>query len=366
MSVQLAPSPVFRAVANDGTALVGGQLFTYVAGTTTPQATYIDVTQTTPNTNPIILNSRGEANVWLVQSQTYKFVLQDALGNLIWSVDQIAGNNLPFGITVSAAGNVTIGPPTSGLALTVNAASGQQGILINADTTNGTSALQSHVVANAVAGGLVLQNQSLGTAAAIVIDIQNTATTFVLGISGAGFTGTFVPGGPSGQCAGIVTNGPVPLAIGTNATTAQVISAGGNVSILAPPSGVALTVTQNAGSPAFAWTNGAVTANLGIGNAFSVGQLEIFSLGTAPLGLGPTGNAALNFYTNSTNRLSISGAGILSFLGGAGQGQLAGWGTPTGFSVVPNFPGATATLLQTSTAVAEIIAFCKNIGFFAA
>lgn len=91
MTVQLAPPPVFQGFGPLGLPLVGGQLFTYIAGTTTPQVTYVDSTQTTPNTNPVILNSLGQANVWLVIGQTYKLVLNDANGNLIWSVDQIPG-----------------------------------------------------------------------------------------------------------------------------------------------------------------------------------------------------------------------------------------------------------------------------------
>jgi hypothetical protein len=91
MTTILSPVPVFRGFANDGTPLVGGQLFTYVAGTTTPQATWVDSTQTTQNTNPVILNSRGEANVWLDPSLTYKYVLQDSAGNPIWTVDRIFG-----------------------------------------------------------------------------------------------------------------------------------------------------------------------------------------------------------------------------------------------------------------------------------
>jgi hypothetical protein len=47
------------------------------------------------------------------------------------------------------------------------------------------------------------------------------------------------------------------------------------------------------------------------------------------------------------------------------QAALAGWGTPTGGAAVNNFPGATATLLQTSTAVAQIIATLKSFGLFA-
>jgi hypothetical protein len=40
----------------------------------------------------------------------------------------------------------------------------------------------------------------------------------------------------------------------------------------------------------------------------------------------------------------------------------AGWGTPTGNAAVSAFPGATATLLQTSTAVAQIIVMLKSLG----
>jgi hypothetical protein len=377
MSVQLAPSPVFRAVANDGTALSGGKLFTYIAGTTTPQATYVDSTQTTPNTNPIILNSRGEANVWLVQGLTYKLLLQDALGNLIWSVDQIAGNNLPFGITVSAAGNVTIGPPTSGLALTVNAASGQQGILINADTTSGTSALQSHVVANAVAGGLVLQNQSLGPAAGIVIDIQNATATFIVGMSGSGFTGAFVPGGPIGTSAGVLTNGPIPLVLGTSFTAVQVISAAGNVTINAPTGGVSLIVNSitPAGVNDRSMTivgSGAGDSRLGI-NTTTAGnaQINFDTFGVQNWVLGNSrADGALHFASSQTlgisDRLSLGAGGVIAFNGAAGAAPLNGWGTPTGNAVIANYPGATATLVQTSNVVAQIVATLKALGFYGA
>jgi hypothetical protein len=105
MSVQLSPAPIFQGIGPNGVPLVGGQLFTYIAGTSTPQATYVDSTQTTQNTNPVILNSNGQANVWLVTTETYKLVLQDAKGNQIWSVDNIAG-----GVTAQSIGLYPITP----------------------------------------------------------------------------------------------------------------------------------------------------------------------------------------------------------------------------------------------------------------
>jgi hypothetical protein len=113
MTAQLAPSPVFRSWDNLGFPLVGGQLFTYAAGTSTPQATYVDSTQTTQNTNPVILNFRGECFLWLNPLLSYKFVLQDALGNLIWSEDNIQGAiGVSSNIVPSTTNTFTLGTPT--------------------------------------------------------------------------------------------------------------------------------------------------------------------------------------------------------------------------------------------------------------
>lgn len=113
MTAQLAPAPVFRSWDNLGFPLAGGQLFTYAAGTSTPQATYVDSTQTTQNTNPVILNFRGEAFVWLNPLQSYKFVLQDVFGNLIWTEDNIPGAiGVGSNIIPTQTNTFTLGTPT--------------------------------------------------------------------------------------------------------------------------------------------------------------------------------------------------------------------------------------------------------------
>jgi hypothetical protein len=91
MTTQLSPLPVQRFYDNNNNPLSGGQLWTYQAGTSTPQATYTDSTGGTANANPVVMNARGEANVWLTQGQAYKFVLKDASSNTIWTTDQIIG-----------------------------------------------------------------------------------------------------------------------------------------------------------------------------------------------------------------------------------------------------------------------------------
>lgn len=78
----LAPLPKFRffTAGSAGTPvrpLVGGKVYFYEAGTTTPKDTYTSSTGLVANTNPVILNSRGEADIWL-GSGAYKMVVTDA------------------------------------------------------------------------------------------------------------------------------------------------------------------------------------------------------------------------------------------------------------------------------------------------
>lgn len=78
-----------------GVILAGGKLNTYLAGTTTPAATYTDSTQITPNSNPVVLNAAGipPQEIWLTAGTKYKFIIQDASNNTIGTYDNISGIN---------------------------------------------------------------------------------------------------------------------------------------------------------------------------------------------------------------------------------------------------------------------------------
>ena len=95
-TTSLSPTPKLQFFDLNGAPLSGGLLYTYAAGTTTPLASYTDSTGLIANTNPIVLDSRGEANVWL-GAAIYKFALYTSVGVLIWTVDNIStnGSNLP-------------------------------------------------------------------------------------------------------------------------------------------------------------------------------------------------------------------------------------------------------------------------------
>lgn len=90
----LIPTGKQLYLGNDGLPLNGGKLFTYLAGTSTPKATYSDAAGTVPNANPIILNARGEALVFW--SGSYDVTLTDALGNIIYSVLNVTETNLGY------------------------------------------------------------------------------------------------------------------------------------------------------------------------------------------------------------------------------------------------------------------------------
>ena len=62
-----------------GVPLAGGKIYSYLAGTTTPQSTYTDSSGSTPNTNPLVLDSSGRGQMW-IGSGIYKFVLEDSGG----------------------------------------------------------------------------------------------------------------------------------------------------------------------------------------------------------------------------------------------------------------------------------------------
>lgn len=82
MSVLLLP-PIFQFFDNNGDPLANGFVYTYAAGTTTPQATFTDSTGTIAAPNPIELNAAGRPTsgggaIW--GDGAYKFIVKDANG----------------------------------------------------------------------------------------------------------------------------------------------------------------------------------------------------------------------------------------------------------------------------------------------
>ncbi len=143
----LSPLVRQRFFDANGVPLAGGQLFSYAAGTTTPQGTFANQGGTT-NANPVVLDAYGYADVWIDVTKSYKFVLEDVNNNVLWTVDNINGvpmsgglqtvNTLPQNTTVTTGNTLTWPNLTipAGLTLTVN--SGANFTAIHPLTVNGT------------------------------------------------------------------------------------------------------------------------------------------------------------------------------------------------------------------------------------
>ena len=90
---------------NNGNPLAGGKLYTYEAGTTIPQTAYVDNTGNTPHSNPIILDSAGRPNeIWLIDGESYKFIIKTSADVTIAMYDNIEGNGSGI-LSVLAAGS---------------------------------------------------------------------------------------------------------------------------------------------------------------------------------------------------------------------------------------------------------------------
>ena len=95
MAFFLSPIGNEQQLDANGNPLNAGRILTYLAGSTTPTATYTDNTGATQQANPIILNSLGlpSSPIWLNGGITYKFVIQDVNLVTLRTVDNISGIN---------------------------------------------------------------------------------------------------------------------------------------------------------------------------------------------------------------------------------------------------------------------------------
>jgi hypothetical protein len=141
----LTPTPKQQIYGSDGAPLVGGKIYTYSAGTTTPLATYTDSGAGTANTNPIILNSLGQANIWL-GTGSYKFSVYTSADVLLYTVDNISAPLDSAGLATALSSPTPIGntTPNTGAFTTLAATTGTI-TTVNATTVNATTSTTTGV-----------------------------------------------------------------------------------------------------------------------------------------------------------------------------------------------------------------------------
>jgi hypothetical protein len=174
---------------DSGVPLTGGLIYTYAAGTTTPQAVYTSSSGVTPHSNPIVLNSAGRVSsgeIWLTQGQSYKFVTKTSVGVTLGTYDNIVGSTDPANIYATFAassGSSLVGYTQGGtgaVATTVQTKLREVVSVLDfgADPTGATdsgTAIRAAVTAVTANGGQVYFPQGIYKVTPAVGDTSNTA-----------------------------------------------------------------------------------------------------------------------------------------------------------------------------------------------
>jgi len=130
-----------------GNPVASGQLYSFLAGTDTPQPTYSDVDLAVANANPTRLNAAGESptSIYLLPTG-YKFRLDDVNDVPLWTVDDVVdigatyaaafGNALTLGGKAVSSGYTVL---TTDRLITVASTGGASPCLINLPAASAAS-----------------------------------------------------------------------------------------------------------------------------------------------------------------------------------------------------------------------------------
>ena len=276
MTVGLSPvaGAGWQFFDSNGVPLAGGRLYTYAAGSTTPETSYTASDGLTANSNPIILNSAGRVSgtteVWLTITTAYKFVLKTDADVQLWSADDISGiagvgNPLPVssggtGRATATAYAVVCGGTTATGALQSVASVGTTGQVL---TSNGVGALPT-MQASFVAGMIIIWSGSVGSIPTGWLLCDGTLSTpnlqdrFVVGAGS-----TYAVNATGGSADAVVVS-HTHVASDTGHTHTVAAGSGGN--------------NAQSGGGATAWGGGSVTSStntaLNITNAVPVGSVS--------------------------------------------------------------------------------------------
>lgn len=87
-----------------GSALSGGKVYTYTAGTLTSKTTWTDIDKSTPAANPVVLDANGRAQIYA--DGNYKFVVDDSSDNTLYTWDDLTyGTTSPLTTGLASGGS---------------------------------------------------------------------------------------------------------------------------------------------------------------------------------------------------------------------------------------------------------------------
>lgn len=315
----ISPAPILQFLSDAGDPLAGGKLYTYIAGTTTPQTTYTDQTGATAHTNPIILNARGEASVWL-GTGSYKFLLKTSLDVTIWTIDNIAGSGSNISPTFSGtatfsgdvvvAGATTLGDTANDtVTITGTGVSIPNGLNFDSgtlyiDATNNRVGVGTATPTDTldVNGTVVANGMTRATAGALTLSASDAAGT--IAVKTAGTTRITV------TAAGVANYGSYEIgyrsvpSIDSTGGTAAIIARG---SAYATTGGITIPANIFAAGDAFSiYNNSASAVTVTQGTSLTLRQAGTTNTGNRTL----AARGLCTIWFVSTTEAVLSGAGV--------------------------------------------------------
>lgn len=205
-------APYCQFFDSNGDPLSGGKVYSYEAGTSTPKDTYTDSSATTPNANPVILDSAGRAAIWL--NGAYKITVTDSNDVVIRTEDDISSatatgnmNTTQYdpanvqeqlvGLTaVQTLTNKTlVKPDIVGTTTNDNAAAGSVGELIQSSVLSGSAvSLTSSTSVDVTSISLTAGDWDVSGVSQFIANAATTATKFGGAISLTSATFPGIPG----------------------------------------------------------------------------------------------------------------------------------------------------------------------------
>lgn len=210
-TASILPPAKTQILDDNGNPLVSGKVDYYIPGTTTRKTTWQDAGKTIPNTNPVTLDGAGRAT--MLGDGSYRQVVKDRLGNLIWdavtsstgsggggggsatvgdgqpvgSVQVWAGFIAPYGYVFAYGQEVTrVGFPELFAAITINQ---------NVTCSTGSPILTSIGDTSQLPVGAKIESVCLNAGATIVSKTSSTVTASANAIISSTATARFFPYG---------------------------------------------------------------------------------------------------------------------------------------------------------------------------